>query len=249
MAAPAQSAAGVHRRRDDDVRRQRSTALAPRRRSPHAGPDRHGPVGRHRRDGHARFRAASLGYGTLAASLALALGVVVLKLQAGRARWFPALLQVLLSANMAVPGLILGAGYVIAFNNDFLPLYGTVLLLIIAYTAGALPIAIRLMGTAIGQLDKKLDEAARIFALPSLVRLIDIEAALLAKPGLYAWLLVTASVMYELPISELLYVPGATPLGVAIVSADMMAEYGQAAAWLCWACSASAYSRRRSASR
>ena len=130
---------------------------------------------------------------------------------------------------MAVPGLILGAGYVIAFNNDFLPLYGTVLLLIIAYTAGALPIAIRLMGTAIGQLDKKLDEAARIFALPSFVRLIDIEAALLAKPGLYAWLLVTASVMYELPISELLYVPGATPLGVAIVSADMMAQYGQAA--------------------
>src|SRR5271156_4960456 len=52
----------------------------------------------------------SLGYGTLAASLALALGVVVLKLQAGRARWFPALLQALLSANMAVPGLILGAG-------------------------------------------------------------------------------------------------------------------------------------------
>ncbi|HEY1856023.1 ABC transporter permease [Acidocella sp.] len=171
----------------------------------------------------------SLGYGMLAASLALALGVIVLKLKAGRARWFPALLQVLLSANMAVPGLILGAGYVIAFNNDFLPLYGTVLLLIIAYTAAALPIAIRLMGTAIGQLDKKLDEAARIFALPSFVRLIDIEAALLAKPGLYAWLLVTASVMYELPISELLYVPGATPLGVAIVSADMMAEYGQAA--------------------
>ncbi|OYV49950.1 MAG: hypothetical protein B7Z77_06880 [Acidocella sp. 20-58-15] len=171
----------------------------------------------------------SLGYGMLAASVALATGVIVLKLRAGRSIWFPAVLQGLLSANMAVPGLILGAGYVIAFNNQYLPLYGTVLLLVIAYSAGALPIAIRLMGTAIAQLDPKLDEAARIFALPKVTRLIDIQATLLAKPGLYAWLLVVAGVMYELPISELLYVPGAMPLGVAIVSDDMMAHYSDAA--------------------
>jgi iron(III) transport system permease protein len=171
----------------------------------------------------------SLGYGALTASLALILAVSILKLRPGRAAWFPAALQALLSANMAVPGLILCAGYVIAFNNAYLPLYGTVALLLIAYAAGALPIAIRLMGTAIGQLDRSLDEAARIFALPRLSRMVDIEAALLARPGLYAWLLVTAGVMYELPISELLYVPGATPLGVAIVDADMTARYADAA--------------------
>lgn len=171
----------------------------------------------------------SLGYGVLAASIALVAGVAIIKLQTGRSIWFQSLLQGVLTANMAVPGLVLGAGYVIAFNNRFLPLYGTVLLLVIAYAAGAMPIAIRLMGTAIGQLDQKLDEAARIFALPILTRIIDIEAALLAKPGLYAWLLVTAGVMYELPISELLYVPGAMPLGVAIVANDMTARYGDAA--------------------
>jgi iron(III) transport system permease protein len=171
----------------------------------------------------------SLGYGMLAATLALGAGAFVLKLQHGRSVWFTGVVQGLLAANMAVPGLILGAGYVIAFNNDLLPLYGTVLLLIIAYAAGALPIAIRLLGTALGQLDAKLDEAARIFALPRATRLIDIEAALLARPGLQAWLLVVAAVMFELPISELLYVPGAMPLGVAIVSADMMASYAVAA--------------------
>jgi iron(III) transport system permease protein len=171
----------------------------------------------------------SLGYGMLAATLALGAGTFVLKLQQGRSLWFTGVVQGLLAANMAVPGLILGAGYIIAFNNDLLPLYGTVLLLIIAYAAGALPIAIRLLGTALGQLDAKLDEAARIFALPRATRLIDIEAALLARPGLQAWLLVVAVVMFELPISELLYVPGAMPLGVAIVSADMMASYAVAA--------------------
>ncbi len=171
----------------------------------------------------------SLGYGMLAATLALGVGLAVLKLQRGRSAWFSGVLHGLLAANMAVPGLILGAGYVLAFNNDLLPLYGTAFLLIIAYAAGALPIGIRLLGTAFSQLDAKLDEAARIFALPTATRLIDIEAALLARPGLYAWMLVVAAVMFELPISELLYVPGATPLGVAIVSADMMADYAGAA--------------------
>ena len=171
----------------------------------------------------------SLFYGMLAATLALGAGYFILKLQQGRSLWFTAFVQAGLAANMAVPGLILGAGYILAFNNNVLPLYGTVLLLIIAYAAGALPAAIRLLGTACNQLDAKLDEAARIFALPLSTRLIDIEAALLARPGMQAWLLVVAAVMFELPISELLYVPGAAPLGVAIVFADMKADYATAA--------------------
>ncbi|MDE2391951.1 MAG: iron ABC transporter permease, partial [Rhodospirillales bacterium] len=67
------------------------------------------------------------------------------------------------------------------------------------------------------------------FGLSLQTRLIDIEGALLIRPGLYAWLLVVGGVMFELPVSELLYVPGQMPLGVAIVSADMMANYDQAA--------------------
>ena len=171
----------------------------------------------------------SLGYGMLAATMALGAGVLLLKLQKGNSLWFAAAMQGLLAGNMAVPGLILGAGYVIAFNNNLLPLYGTALLLVIAYAAGALPAAIRLMGTAMGQLHAGLDEAARIFGLKLVTRVIDIEAMLLLKPGLQAWLLVVAAVMFELPVSELLYVPGAMPLGVAIVSADMTSHYNDAA--------------------
>ncbi len=171
----------------------------------------------------------SLGYGALAASLTLGLAVALLKLQRGQHPLFAGLLQAVLSANMAVPGLVLGAGYVVAFNNDLFPLYGTVLLLIIAYAAGVLPMAMRLVGGAMAQIDTKLNEAARIFALPVQTRLIDIEAALLARPALHAWLLVVAAVMFELPVSELLYVPGQMPLSVAIVAADMGGHYNTAA--------------------
>lgn len=171
----------------------------------------------------------SLGYGVLAGTLALGAALFIHKLQRGRSAWFTVAVQSSLTANMAVPGLVLGAGYVVAFNNDILPLYGTALLLVIAYAAGALPMAARLLGGAMAQIDAKLDEAARICGLRLHTRLIDIEGALLIRPGLYAWLLVVAGVMFELPVSELLYVPGQMPLGVAIVSADMMANYGQAA--------------------
>lgn len=171
----------------------------------------------------------SLGYGALAATLAMAAAYFLLKLQQGRAAWFAACLQALLTGNMAVPGLILGAGYILAFNNDILPLYGTVLLLVIAYAAGALPAGIRLLGTAFGQLAAGLEEAGRVFGLDPATRLIDIEAALLLRPGLQAWLLMAAAVMFELPVSELLYVPGAMPLGVAIVAADSTARFAIAA--------------------
>lgn len=171
----------------------------------------------------------SLGYGVLAASIAFGIAVAVLKLQRGQHPLFSGAIHAGLTANMAVPGLVLGAGYVVAFNNNVLPLYGTVLLLLIAYAAGTLPMAIRLLGGAMGQLDAKLDEAARIFGLPLQTRLIDIEAALLIRPVLHGWLLVVGAVMFELPVSELLYVPGQVPLGVAIVSADMMAQYNVAA--------------------
>ena len=163
----------------------------------------------------------------LAATLALGRGAVYPQITKGRLGLvLAALMQGLLAANLAVPGLILGAGYVLAFNNNLLPLYGTALLLVIAYAAGALPAAIRLLGTAFGQLDAKLDEAARIFALPMLNPADRYRSRVTGSgQGLQAWLLVVAAVMFELPVSELLYVPGAMPLGVAIVSADMMARY------------------------
>ncbi|WBO59199.1 hypothetical protein GT370_19475 [Acidocella sp. MX-AZ03] len=38
-----------------------------------------------------------------------------------------------------------------------------------------------------------------------------------------------ATVMFELPVSELLYVPGQMPLSVAILAADMGGRYNEAA--------------------
>ncbi len=171
----------------------------------------------------------SMGFAALAATLAIIVALALLKLRAKKGLAFGIAVDAAMVANMAVPGLILAAGYILAFNNNILPLYGTSLLLIIAYAAGTIPIALRLLQNALGQIDGKLGEAARLHGLRPLARAIDIEAALLATPLAYAWLLSAAAIMFELPISELLYPPGQTPLAVAIVGLDQIADFAAAA--------------------
>ena len=167
----------------------------------------------------------SLGFGMVAATMALVVAVMVLRLRASGARRAAALLDAALIGNMAVPGLVLGAGYILAFNNDVFPLYGTRLLLLVGYAAGMVPLALRMMQGALDDLDTTLVDAARLHGLPRAKRLIDIEAALLIQPLTYAYLLVAAAIMFELPVSELLYPPGATPLGVAIVTLDQKSAF------------------------
>ncbi len=171
----------------------------------------------------------SLGFGIIGASLATGTGIALLRLRKAGRSLLTTTIDAALLANMAVPGLVLGASYILTFNNNFLPLYGTTALLIIAYAAGTIPLASRMVQGAFADLDRTLDEAARIHGLSVSTRAIDISASLLAQPLLYGLLIATSAIMFELPISELLYPPGATPLGVAIVGLDQMGSLGAAA--------------------
>ncbi|GAA5263906.1 iron(III) transport system permease protein [Acidiphilium sp. MT5] len=171
----------------------------------------------------------SLGFGLIGATLATATGVALLQIRAQRRGLITTTIDAALLANMAVPGLVLGAGYILTFNNNILPLYGTTTLLIIAYAAGTIPLAARMVQGAFADLDRNLAAAARIHGLSASTRAIDINATLLAQPLLYGLLVATGAIMFELPISELLYPPGATPLGVAIVGLDQMGDLAAAA--------------------
>lgn len=173
--------------------------------------------------------ARSLGFGIVSSAVALLTGFALLKLRAASTRRIVVAIDAALLANMAVPGLVLGAGYIIAFNNRFLPLYGTTALLVVAYAAATIPLAVRMVEGALADLDRNLDAAARLHGLSRRTRAIDIEAALLAEPIGYGFLVAAGAIMFELPISELLYPPGATPLGVAIVFLDQMGDFAAAA--------------------
>jgi iron(III) transport system permease protein len=158
----------------------------------------------------------SAGMACAAATAALALGLAlagVLSRRSGLARG----LDFALLAAMALPGLVLAAGYIFAYNLPFLPLYGTSFLLGMAYAGGAMPSSSRLLLGPLSQVHRSLGEAARVHGLRPQVVLGRVTLPILSEPMLYAWLAAASGVMFELPASELLYPPGRPPLSVALI--------------------------------
>jgi iron(III) transport system permease protein len=166
----------------------------------------------------------SAAYAVTAATLALLLAAL-LTARAQRSGRLRHALDLITLGNMAVPGLVLGAAYVIAFNESWLPLYGTPLLLVIAYVAGHVPMLVRFLQAPLGQLHANLADAGRIHGLRIVQRIRHIHAPLLSKPLLWGWCLAFAQILFELPVSELLYPAGRTPLGVQLLQLDQTFNY------------------------
>ncbi len=132
------------------------------------------------------------------------------------------LLDVTVMAAIALPGLVLAAGYIFAYNLPILRsvginLYGTVTVLAMAYLAGALPSSSRVLLGPMAQIRGSLLEAARVNGSRAVHSWWRGVLPLLAPSLLWAWLLTFAGTFLELPASELLAPPGITPVSVAIV--------------------------------
>lgn len=118
---------------------------------------------------------------------------------------------------MALPGIVLAAAYVLAYNQPYTPLYGGSSLLAMAYVALALPAATKVLQGPVAQLHHGFSEAARVHGLSRLQTLRHVELPLLARPLFSAWLLSVLHVAFEMPASELLYPAGHPPLAVALL--------------------------------
>ncbi len=127
-----------------------------------------------------------------------------------------------LMAAIALPGLVLAAGYIFAYNLPLLSnlgihLYGTLFLLGMAYLAGALPSTSRVLMGPMAQVQGTLLSAARVHGAGPLASWRKGVLPLLAPSLVWAWLLTFATTFLELPASELLAPPGQKPVSVAIV--------------------------------
>lgn len=167
--------------------------------------------------------------GLTAATLAVGLGLALAGLLARPSRLARGLDLLLLGA-MALPGLVLAAGYIFAFNQPFLPIYGTSFLLAAAYAAGGMPAASRLLLGPLTQLHRSLGEAAQAHGLRPAGVLRRVTLPLLAVPLFSAWLLAATHVVFELPMSQLLYPPGSPPLPVALTNLVANYDYSLGAA-------------------
>ena len=162
--------------------------------------------------------ASSTGYAFVGATVAVGAAAALLSL-VGRGAAASQGVDALTLGAMAVPALVLGASYVIAFNG-VLPLYGAPVLLLAGYVVTHLPVLMRLLEASLRSGHASLTDAARLHGLGALARLERIHLPLLLQPLLWAWSLAFGSIFFELPLSALLHPADRTPVGVQLLSLD-----------------------------
>lgn len=172
----------------------------------------------------------------IGATFAVCLGVVVAReLTRSHKGVAPRLLDLLLLATVALPGIVLGAGYIFAYNLPVLSalgigLYGTVVLLQVAYIANSLPSTARILVGPVAQIESSVYRAARVHGAGAASAWLTVMLPLLSRSLLWAWLFSFTGVLFELPISQLLTPPGQEPLSVAIDHLFANYTYGPATA-------------------
>lgn len=160
----------------------------------------------------------SLLLGALTATVALALGVVVATIDLRTTFRGRRLLDVLALIPLGIPGIVLAVAILELWLRLPLNLYGTLAILLLAYVTRFIPIAVRSANAAIGQVDRSLEEAARITGATwwQTERLVTLP---LARPALLAgWTLVFVPTLQELSASVLLFTAETMTLAVAILN-------------------------------
>jgi iron(III) transport system permease protein len=141
------------------------------------------------------------------------------------------LLDFVLLAAVALPGIVFGAGYIFAYNLPLarelgIHLYGTTGLLLLAYFATALPSTTRVLAGTMSQVQDSMSEASRVHGLGAVRSWVSIVLPVIARPLLTAWLLTYAATLLELPVSQLLAPPDAQPISVGITNALGKYDFG-----------------------
>ncbi len=128
-------------------------------------------------------------------------------------------IEYLVMFPQAVPRMVFGLALLWAWLNMPVPLYGTLWLLALAYFTVMLPLGVRSLAGVVLQIDKSLEECARVCGAGWVYQMRTVTLPLL-KPGIIAaWLLIFMACVRELGASVFLMGPNAKVIAPSIVSA------------------------------
>jgi len=117
---------------------------------------------------------------------------------------------------LGLPGIVVAVALIQFWLRMPLPIYGTLLIILLAYTGRYVPLGVRSANAAFRQIDASLEESARITG-GGWLRTFTSVTLPLARPGLFAgWLLVFVPALQELSASILLFSSGSITLAVAV---------------------------------
>jgi iron(III) transport system permease protein len=123
-------------------------------------------------------------------------------------------LEFITTLPIGVPGMVLAMGFLLAYIKT--PLYGTIVIMMIAYVTRFSPFALRTISAVLVSVQPELDESSRICGGSWIATLKNITLPLL-KPGIAAaWLMLFIVFIRELNTSILLWSHGNEVMSVAL---------------------------------
>jgi iron(III) transport system permease protein len=134
----------------------------------------------------------------------------------GRNRRGHLLVAFLIMIPWALPGTVTAMNLITAFNDPWLPLYNTVLILPLAYFIRYIPLWARMATAAVTRFDATLIEAARTLGAAPMHCFRRIVVPLMAPSLVAATALVFASCLGEFVATILLYTPSNLPIAIRI---------------------------------
>jgi iron(III) transport system permease protein len=108
----------------------------------------------------------------------------------------------------AVPGVFIGIGYLLAFNRPGVPIAGTAIVMILAFTFSNLPFSYQVVRAGLSQIDQHLADAAADLGASRLRVLWDVHLRLLLPSCIAAWTATFVSCITNLSIAIFLVTAG-----------------------------------------
>ena len=141
------------------------------------------------------------------------------------------ILDALAFAPIAIPGVIVGAGILVAYLMLPIPIYNTIWILLVAYVTLYLPYGMRFASSGITQIHRELEEAAEVAGAGLGQVFGRIVLPLLAPVLLAGWIYVFVLAVRELGASIFLVGPGTHVLGtISLTMWEEGGSYGAVAA-------------------
>jgi iron(III) transport system permease protein len=139
-------------------------------------------------------------------------------------------LEAIAMMPIAFPATVLGIALLWAWIVVPLPIYGTVVILAIAYVTRYLPLALRTVSGGFAQIGAEMDEAARMAGSGRVQAFVRVTLPLLRPALAAAWLMMFMIFIRELGMSVLLVGAGNPVISVVLFDYYQSGELGLLAA-------------------
>lgn len=169
--------------------------------------------------------------GILAVGAALLCGVLgwlIGLLVARTTSWANTPMTLLVLLPTALPGLIIGVGWLIL--GRYTGIYNTSWVILGAYVCAFTAMVLQAVRAPLRQTPLAMEEAARISGAGRVRALFDTTGAMAIPAAVAGAVLVAVTAVRELTVSVLLVAPGTTTLGVQVFNLQQAGDYNQASA-------------------